>query len=169
MLEELSTSFAQAFLTLVFLPYHAHQMLHAIVLTLVRLAITQRRLLDWETAATQAASRLGFRTSIYADDSGPALDVAGSYAIGGYTNLARLDEFARVLKVGGELWPMPFNVSSPVLYYDKGDLGFIQDATANKEPLCEVIAFQDEREGIAVGGMVIALYMPMFKIFTLIE
>jgi 5-(carboxyamino)imidazole ribonucleotide synthase len=47
----------------------------------------------------QAASRLGFRTSIYADDSGPALDVAGSYAIGGYTNLARLDEFARGVDV----------------------------------------------------------------------
>jgi 5-(carboxyamino)imidazole ribonucleotide synthase len=47
----------------------------------------------------QAASRLGFRTSIYADDSGPALDVAGSHAIGGYTNLARLDEFARGVDV----------------------------------------------------------------------
>ncbi|HEX4893715.1 MAG TPA: 5-(carboxyamino)imidazole ribonucleotide synthase [Hyphomicrobiaceae bacterium] len=47
----------------------------------------------------QAASRLGFRTAIYADDSGPALDVAGSHAIGGYTNFARLDEFARGVDV----------------------------------------------------------------------
>ena len=47
----------------------------------------------------QAASRLGFRTAVYADDAGPALDVAGTHAIGGYTNLARLDEFARSVDV----------------------------------------------------------------------
>ena len=57
--EELSASFAQALLTLVFLPYHAWQMVHAIVLTLVRLSITQRRLLDWETAANQAVRAAG--------------------------------------------------------------------------------------------------------------
>ena len=34
--------------------------------------------------------------------------------------------------------------------YAGGISQFIQDATANKEPLCEVISFQDEREGIAV-------------------
>ncbi len=43
----------------------------------------------------QAASRLGLRVNIYADDSGPAFDVAEMHAIGGYSNLARLDEFAR--------------------------------------------------------------------------
>ncbi len=59
LLEELSTASAQAFLTLVFLPYHAWEMVHAIVLTLVRLVITQRRLLDWETAAAQAARAAG--------------------------------------------------------------------------------------------------------------
>ncbi|HKC25362.1 MAG TPA: glucoamylase family protein, partial [Thermoanaerobaculia bacterium] len=58
-LEELGTAAAQAFLYLVFLPYHAWEMLHAIALTLVRLVITQRRLLDWETAATQAARAAG--------------------------------------------------------------------------------------------------------------
>ncbi len=64
LLEELSTASAQALLTLVFLPYHAWEMVHAIALTLVRLVITQRRLLDWETAAAQAAraaSREGIR------------------------------------------------------------------------------------------------------------
>ncbi len=59
LLEELSTASAQAFLTLVFLPYHAWEMVHAIALTLVRLVITQRRLLDWETAAAQAARAAG--------------------------------------------------------------------------------------------------------------
>ena len=42
----------------------------------------------------QAASRLGFRTHVYADDSGPAFDVAGAHSVGGYDNLVRLDEFA---------------------------------------------------------------------------
>jgi 5-(carboxyamino)imidazole ribonucleotide synthase len=43
----------------------------------------------------QAASRLGLRVHIYADDSGPAFDVAEAHKVGGFTNLARLDEFAR--------------------------------------------------------------------------
>lgn len=47
----------------------------------------------------QAASRLGFRTSVYADDAGPAFDIATTHAVGGYTNLARLEEFARGVDV----------------------------------------------------------------------
>lgn len=47
----------------------------------------------------QAASRLGFRTHVYADDAGPAFDVAGSRAMGSYTSLKRLDEFARGVDV----------------------------------------------------------------------
>ncbi|MCE7958160.1 MAG: DUF3131 domain-containing protein, partial [Acidobacteria bacterium ACB2] len=57
--EELSTALAQALLTLVFLPYHAWEMVDAIGRTLVRLVFTQRRLLDWETAAAQAARAAG--------------------------------------------------------------------------------------------------------------
>ena len=52
--EDLETSVAQAILTLMLLPYHAWEMAHAIVLTLIRLVITQRRLLEWETAASVA-------------------------------------------------------------------------------------------------------------------
>jgi cyclic beta-1,2-glucan synthetase len=58
-MEDLRTASAQAFLTLVFLPYHAWERVDAIVRTLVRLVITQRRLLDWETAAAQAARAAG--------------------------------------------------------------------------------------------------------------
>lgn len=47
----------------------------------------------------QAASRLGFRTHVYADDSGPAFDVAGAHSVGSYDNLVRLDEFARSVDV----------------------------------------------------------------------
>ena len=58
-LESLSAACAQAFLTLAFLPFHAWEMVHAIGLTLKRLIITRRRLLDWETAAAQAARTAG--------------------------------------------------------------------------------------------------------------
>jgi len=43
----------------------------------------------------QAASRLGLLVHVYADDSGPAFDVSETNAVGAYTNLGRLDEFAR--------------------------------------------------------------------------
>ena len=38
----------------------------------------------------QAAAELGFRAAIYADDWGPALDLASRHLIGPYENLARL-------------------------------------------------------------------------------
>ena len=42
-----------------FLAYHAWDTAHAIVLTLVRLVVTKRRLLEWETAAAAAARAAG--------------------------------------------------------------------------------------------------------------
>jgi len=56
---ELETAGAQVLLEIVLLPYHAFEMLHAIVVTLIRLVITQRRLLEWETAAASAARAAG--------------------------------------------------------------------------------------------------------------
>jgi cyclic beta-1,2-glucan synthetase len=50
---------AQVFLSVTFLAYHAWQTAHAIVLTLVRLTMTRRRLLEWETAAATAARAAG--------------------------------------------------------------------------------------------------------------
>jgi len=50
---------AQVVLAVTFLAYHAWDTAHAIVLTLVRLAITRRRLLEWETAASAAARAAG--------------------------------------------------------------------------------------------------------------
>ncbi len=57
--EDLSTAFWQALLTLVFLPFHAWRAVRAIAVTLVRLVVTRRRLLDWETSASQAARAAG--------------------------------------------------------------------------------------------------------------
>jgi cyclic beta-1,2-glucan synthetase len=53
------TALAQVFLSVMFLAFHAWDTAHAIVLTLVRLVVTKRRLLEWETAATTAARAAG--------------------------------------------------------------------------------------------------------------
>jgi len=55
----LKTAGAQVVLQTTLLAYHAGEMVHAISLTLVRMAITQRRLLEWETAAATAARSTG--------------------------------------------------------------------------------------------------------------
>jgi cyclic beta-1,2-glucan synthetase len=59
LIEDAKTAAAQVLLLLTFLAYHAYEMAHAIVLTLVRLIVTQRRLLEWETAAATAARSAG--------------------------------------------------------------------------------------------------------------
>jgi cyclic beta-1,2-glucan synthetase len=59
LMEDLKTGAAQVLLQLTFLAYNAYQMVHAIALTLVRLIVTQRRLLEWETAASAAKRAAG--------------------------------------------------------------------------------------------------------------
>jgi cyclic beta-1,2-glucan synthetase len=50
---------AQIFLSLTFLAFHAFDTAHAIGVTLVRLTVTRRRMLEWETAAAAAARAAG--------------------------------------------------------------------------------------------------------------
>jgi cyclic beta-1,2-glucan synthetase len=72
---ELETAAAQVILDVTLLPYHAWQMVRAIGLTLIRMVVTQRRLLEWETAAAASAriSRLtGFHRYWSGMWSGPA-------------------------------------------------------------------------------------------------
>ncbi|MEO8634582.1 MAG: glucoamylase family protein [Gemmatimonadales bacterium] len=57
--DDLQVALAQTLLQITFLAYHAFEMAHAIVLTLVRLVFTQRRLLQWETAAAATARAAG--------------------------------------------------------------------------------------------------------------
>ena len=57
--EDTAVALAQVLLGVTFLAYHAWDTAHAIVLTLVRLTITRRRLLEWETAAAAAARAAG--------------------------------------------------------------------------------------------------------------
>ena len=54
-----TTALAQILLSVTFLAFHALDTAHAIGLTLVRLAITRRRMLEWETAATATAKAAG--------------------------------------------------------------------------------------------------------------
>jgi cyclic beta-1,2-glucan synthetase len=54
-----AVALAQIFLSLTFLAFHAFDTAHAIGLTLVRLAVTRRRMLEWETAASTAARAAG--------------------------------------------------------------------------------------------------------------
>lgn len=84
-LEDLGRAGAQALLMLAFLPFHAWKTLHAIALTLVRVVITRRRLLDWESAGhvarTQgvrngAAQRDGLRAFYVGMASSPLIAVA---------------------------------------------------------------------------------------------
>ncbi len=75
---ELETALVQVLLEITLLAYHAYEMLHAIVLTLVRMVSTQRRLLEWETAAAGAVrasgllSRRGLRVFLAEMWAGPA-------------------------------------------------------------------------------------------------
>ncbi|HZL93057.1 MAG TPA: hypothetical protein VFB99_05410, partial [Vicinamibacterales bacterium] len=54
-----ATALAQVFLSVMFLAFHAWDAAHAIGVTLVRLVVTKRRMLEWETAATTAARAAG--------------------------------------------------------------------------------------------------------------
>ncbi len=89
--EELETAGAQVLLEITLLAYHSYEMLHAIGLTMVRLVITQRRLLEWETAAAGAAraARLTGRQSLRAFANGMWAGPAAAIAILTATLLTR--------------------------------------------------------------------------------
>ena len=56
---DIATALAQVGLTVTFLAFHAFDTAHAIAVTLVRLVVTKRKMLEWETAATTAAKGAG--------------------------------------------------------------------------------------------------------------
>ena len=66
--EELERACAQTTLDLLLLAYHSYEMIHAIALTLVRLFVTRRKMLEWETAAASAVRSAGLsgRKSVHA-------------------------------------------------------------------------------------------------------
>ena len=100
---ELKTAGAQVLLQTTLLAYHAGEMVHAIVLTLVRMVITQRRLLEWETAAATAARSTGLSAR-----RGPS-----RFVIEMWTGPA-----VALLTLGAALWlrPAALPVASPFLF-----------------------------------------------------
>jgi cyclic beta-1,2-glucan synthetase len=85
--DDAETLAAQVSLQLTFLANEAWAMAHAIVVTLVRLALTQRRLLQWETAAASAArgasaeSAGGSRSFLVGMAASPALALGSLLAV----------------------------------------------------------------------------------------
>ncbi len=65
LVRDAGTGLAQIALSLTFLAFHAFDSLHAIGLTLVRLVVTKRRLLEWETAASAAAKLAGLSFDLH--------------------------------------------------------------------------------------------------------
>jgi cyclic beta-1,2-glucan synthetase len=87
--DDLETVLARGVLQLTFAANQAYQMAHAIVTTIVRLVVTKRRLLQWETAAATAsraaglAGRLGKRLFWLEMAASPALALLGLLLVWG--------------------------------------------------------------------------------------
>jgi cyclic beta-1,2-glucan synthetase len=82
--DELATALARVGLQVAFLASQAWQMSHAIAVTLARLLVTRRRLLEWETAAAAAARSGGRRgATVFFRDmaASPAIALAGTALI----------------------------------------------------------------------------------------
>jgi cyclic beta-1,2-glucan synthetase len=75
---------AQILLSVTFLAFHAFDTAHAIGITVVRLVVTKRRLLEWETAAAtaaRAAGVVGQRLRRFAAEMAPSPIIAIAVAI----------------------------------------------------------------------------------------
>jgi cyclic beta-1,2-glucan synthetase len=55
LVDDVRTALARAWLQLAFVAYQATQMTHAIAITIARVAVTHRKMLEWQTAATVAS------------------------------------------------------------------------------------------------------------------
>jgi cyclic beta-1,2-glucan synthetase len=73
--DDVGTTLAQVALQLAFLANDAWEMVHAIVVTLIRLAFTQRGLLEWETTAASSTRASGARAFAGAMAASPAVGV----------------------------------------------------------------------------------------------
>jgi len=85
--QETRTTLARIGLQLAFLASQAYSMVHAVLVTLVRVGVTRRRLLEWETAAASAARAAGHaratgpRSFLVDMAASPAIAVAGLAAV----------------------------------------------------------------------------------------
>jgi len=81
--EDAKGTAARFVLQLVFLANQAYSMVHAILVTIVRLAITRRRLLEWETAAASAVRGAGLERGTGARSFLAAMAASPAIALGG--------------------------------------------------------------------------------------
>ncbi len=77
--EDACSALARITLQIAFLAQHAYEMAHASVVTLVRVVITQRRLLEWETSATSAqrGDAVGPSTFLHSMAASPSIALLG--------------------------------------------------------------------------------------------
>ena len=86
LVEDIKTALARASLQLTFLAYQACEMTHAIIVTIVRVAVTHRKMLEWQTAATSArvtgaAARFGVRAFVEQMVGSPLFAAAALVAV----------------------------------------------------------------------------------------
>ena len=84
--QDTGTALAQILLSLTFLAFQAFETAHAVAVTLIRVAVTKRRLLEWETAASTAARAAGvygqrFRRFVVEMAASPLIAVLTAFAI----------------------------------------------------------------------------------------
>jgi cyclic beta-1,2-glucan synthetase len=114
-LEDLETDVARILLQVTFLANHANDMLHAISVTLVRLGITKRRLLEWETAAVSAHRGGAPRVSVFIREmiASPAIAAAG-LAVVASVNVSALAAAIPVLALWAAAPLIAYALSRPV-------------------------------------------------------
>src|SRR4029450_354582 len=83
LVEDLNSDIARVLLQLVFLANQAYQMVHAITVTLVRLGVTQRWLLEWEPPAASAPRGGQPRVAVFLRKmiASPAIAVGGAILV----------------------------------------------------------------------------------------
>jgi cyclic beta-1,2-glucan synthetase len=95
--EDLETDIARSGLQLALLANDASERLHAIAITLVRLGVTHRRLLEWETAAATAArGTVQLRAFVVGMKASPIIGVL-AFALVAWTRPAALPVAAPIL------------------------------------------------------------------------
>jgi sn-glycerol 3-phosphate transport system substrate-binding protein len=89
-------------------------------------------------------------------DSGTAIPVAACAEAAGYTFEDYIPRVVRAFSVGDVLWPMPFNTSNPVLYYDANAFvaaGLDPDAPPRTLEELRAAAEALVTSGAATGGL----------------
>src|SRR5262252_6349114 len=98
LIDDTKTAFARAGLQLTFLAYQAYQMTDAITVTLVRVAVTHRKMLEWQPAARTNRTAARSTTGVFFEQMrGSPLFAAGALLVVAISRPAALTPAAPVL------------------------------------------------------------------------